>query len=85
MAETRTYIGGSYEGTFTLPDRTIPFVRDVPVEVTSDEAVILDTDPDWGGTAPVSSPVAAPAPTPPAAGIPPVAPEATPAGSEVPS
>lgn len=85
MAESRTYVGPSYEGTVSLPDRTVAFTRGVPVEVTADEASLLASDPDWGGTETPAPPVAAPAPTPPAPDTPSDASKATAAGSEVPS
>lgn len=57
MAE-RIYIGFARRGWQTLPDRTIPFERGVPVEVTDDEAAVLDEAGGW------ITPKKKPAPTP---------------------
>lgn len=46
----RTYTGFAPRGEVQPVDRKIRFKRDEPVEVTDDEAAVLDQNPEWGGT-----------------------------------
>lgn len=47
MSDTeRTYIGPLPRGTQALPDRSVPFVKGVPVAFSADEAATLDPA-DW--------------------------------------
>lgn len=47
---TRTFSGFARSGEVVLPERTVRFRRGEEVEVTADEAALLDQNPDWGGT-----------------------------------
>jgi hypothetical protein len=46
----RTYTGPFASGAADLPTRRLPFVKGEPVEVTAEEADLLDQNPDWGGS-----------------------------------
>lgn len=47
----RTYEGFAARGEVAFPDGSaVRFTRAVPVDVTDDQAKVLDENPDWGGT-----------------------------------
>lgn len=46
----RTYTGFAASGETAPIDRAIRFTHGQPVEVTAEEAAVLDQNPDWGGT-----------------------------------
>lgn len=45
--QTRTYSGPFLEGTVAVLGRDVPFVRGEPVDVSADEADVLDLLPEW--------------------------------------
>ena len=64
----RTYVGALARGHVHLPTRTAPFVRGEAIEVTADEAAVLNPDEWSAGKATPSDPPAQPEPDQPAKG-----------------
>lgn len=52
----RTYSGFAPAGRQTLPTRTVAFERGAPVDVTDDEAAVLDEAGDWDEPKPKKTP-----------------------------